>query len=391
MTANEQFLDAMIRHQIFLMRLSGGVRNQIFDILEQTEADMKEEILRRLRKRSPDDGLTPANVQRMQALVKVLKAMRQEAWNKAEAVWVQEMLDLAQSEPQFIANMTKTVAPVVVTFDLPPSRQLRAIVTSRPFEGRTLRQWAQGQAAADIRGIEDQIRIGMVQNLTNDQIAARVQGRANTSKNGAAAITRTAVNHVANQARQDFFASNPLIYAREMYVATLDSKTTPICQSLDGKIFERGKGRIPPVHFNCRSIRVAVLNDQILGNRPTKPVTDQQLLREFAAREGIPRTTSRGALPRGYRGAFDKFSRERTRELVGQVPANVNYQEFLTRQSTAFQNDVLGPTKGRLFRRGGLTVDSFVDRNGNELTLSQLARREADAFVQAGLDPEDFL
>lgn len=389
-TANEQFLDAMIRHQIYLMRLSGSVRNQIFDLLEATEADMRAEILRRLKKIG-DGGLTPGNVRKMNALIKVLKAMRQEAWKTAETVWIDEMLELAKSEPAFVAGLTKTVAPVTLTLDLPTARQLRAIVTSRPFEGRTMRTWAKTLASTDLRRIEDAIKIGMVQNENNVQIARRVGVAANLSKNHAASVTRTAVNHVANQAKQEFFKANTLVYAKEMYVATLDANTTAICQSLDGKIFERGKGRIPPVHFNCRSIRVAILNDEVLGNRPTKPVTEQGLLREFTQKEGLPRTTSRGALPRGYRTAFDKFSRQRTRELVGSVPADVNYQDFLARQSASFQDDVLGRTKGQLFRRGGLTVDNFVNRVGDELTLSQLARRHAEAFTAAGLDPEDFL
>jgi SPP1 gp7 family putative phage head morphogenesis protein len=390
MTANEQFLDAMIRHQIFLMRLSGKVRNDIFTLLEATEADMRAEILRRL-KNIGDGGLTPGNVRKMNALIKVLKAMRQQAWKQAEQVWIDEMLDLAKSEPAFVAGLTKTVAPVTLSLDLPTARQLRAIVTSRPFEGRTMRTWAKTLAATDLRRIEDAIKIGLVQNQTNAQIARRVGAAANISKNNAAAITRTAVNHVANQAKQDFFKANPLTFAKELYVATLDANTTAICQSLDGKIFETGKGRIPPVHFNCRSIRVAILNNEILGNRPMKPVTEQMLLREFTKKEGIPGVTSRGALPRGYRTAFDKFGRQRTRELVGTVPASVNYQTFLTRQSASFQDDVLGRTKGQLFRRGGLTVDNFVNRVGDELTLSQLARRHADAFNAAGLDPEDFL
>lgn len=389
MTANEQFLDAMIRHQIYLMRLSGKVRNDIFKILEATEVDMRNEILRRLKKTG--DGLSPSNVRKMRALIKVLKAMRQKAWKQSEAIWIDEMMELAKSEPAFVAGLTKTVSPVTLVMDLPTERQLRAIVTSKPFEGRTLRAWARSLATTDLRRIEDQIKIGLVQNLTNSQIARRVAQSANLTRNNAAAITRTAVNHVANQAKQEFFKANPLTYAKEMYVATLDGVTTAICQSLDGKIFETGKGRIPPIHFNCRSIRVAILNDKILGSRPMKPVTEQGLLREFTKKEGIPNVTSRGALPRGYRTTFDKFGRQRTRELVGRVPADVNYQDFLKRQPASFQNDVLGNTKGQLFRRGGLTVDNFVNRIGDELTLSQLARRHAQAFTDAGLDPEDFL
>jgi hypothetical protein len=37
-----------------------------------------------------------------------------------------------------------------------------------------------------------------------------------------------------------------------------------------------------------------------------------------------------------------------------------------------------------------LNVDQFVDRNGTELTLEQLAATKPEAFRKAGLDPEKF-
>ena len=40
--------------------------------------------------------------------------------------------------------------------------------------------------------------------------------------------------------------------------------------------------------------------------------------------------------------------------------------------------------------KGGLTLDKFVELNGNELTLAQLATRHSDAFLRAGLDPAKF-
>ena len=42
-------------------------------------------------------------------------------------------------------------------------------------------------------------------------------------------------------------------------------------------------------------------------------------------------------------------------------------QGWLGRQSAAFQDDVLGRTRGLLFRKGGLRLDRFVNRAGDEL------------------------
>jgi len=58
------------------------------------------------------------------------------------------------------------------------------------------------------------------------------------------------------------------------------------------------------------------------------------------------------------------------------------YNGWLKAQSAATQDDVLGKTKGRLFRKGDLTVDKFVNRSGQELTLEQLKAKDAEAWSE---------
>jgi hypothetical protein len=184
--------------------------------------------------------------------------------------------------------------------------------------------------------------------------------------------------------------ANQDLFSEEQFVATLDARTTPVCRSLDGKRYPVGKGPIPPLHFNCRSLRVPVLDGDALGKRPFVAATKAQLLREYAEREGLKVPKTREALPRGHKGAFDAFARMRVRQLTGRAPGRTTYQEWLSTQSAAFQDDVLGKTRARLFREGGLTLDKFVNRRGDEIPLSELARLHAAAFRAAGLDPKGF-
>lgn len=54
-----------------------------------------------------------------------------------------------------------------------------------------------------------------------------------------------------------------------MYSAILDDRTTPICRSLDGKIFSKDdKGALklwPPNHYHCRSDVIPLFSDEIAG------------------------------------------------------------------------------------------------------------------------------
>ncbi|HNQ98346.1 MAG TPA: minor capsid protein [Trueperaceae bacterium] len=395
---NEELFDALVRHQIYLMRLSGGIRRRIEDILNATEEDLAEKIRDRLR--NATGGLTPTNLRRMQVLRRIIANIRTRAWDQIDELWLSEMIDIAKAEPEFMAGAMRTVAPVTLDLVIPPVATLRALVTSRPFEGRTLREWAQSIRRDDLRRIESAVQVGIASGESSAQIARRVVGTARLrgvdgmteiTRRAAAAITRTAVSHVSNAAKQEFYRENSDVIQEELYVATLDARTTPVCRANDGKRFALGKGPMPPLHFNCRSLRVALFDGRALGTRPAKPVTERQLVREFAQRRGLSGVTTRDSLPRGTKGAYDKFAQARIRELTGQVRADVSYQQWLKRQSAAFQDDILGKTKGALFRRGGLQLDKFVNRAGDELSLSDLARRHRDAFVAAGLDPEDFI
>lgn len=396
-TVNEQLLDALIRHQIYLLRYSGHVRNRVIDILNANEVELAARIRDKLRSLK---GLrTPKDWERLQALQAALEAYRMASWKEATDYLLQEMIDLAYQEPIQLSQLVQTVSPVEITTVVPASRLLKSIVLSRPFQGRLLKDWAANMAKEDVRRIHAAIQSGMLAGESMDSITRRVigtqalkgaDGVTQLTRRNVQAIVRTAVQHVANRARDEFFNENAILVSVERFVATLDSRTTPICRANDGKTFKRGKGPRPPLHIACRSLRVAELDGNVLGLRPFKPTTERTLMEEYSRKNGLGTLRSRSQLPRGHKGSFDAWSRKRIRELTGRVPAKTSYQDWLTRQSVAFQEDVLGVTKAKLFRDGKLALDKFVNRNGDELTLSELARKHGEAFRAAGLDPANY-
>jgi len=131
------------------------------------------------------------------------------------------------------------------------------------------------------------------------------------------------------------------------WVSTLDGVTTAQCRTLDGKNFDVGSGPMPPIHIGCRSTTVAELREDL---------------------------------------AF--LSEGRTRSSKdGYVNANETYYSWLKKQPAAFQNDVLGKTRAKLFRDGGLNAERFsalnLDRNFKPLTLEQMKIKEPQAFIRA--------
>lgn len=69
----------------------------------------------------------------------------------------------------------------------------------------------------------------------------------------------------------------------------------------------------------------------------------------------------------------------------GSVDANMDYAQWLKRQSAEVQDEVLGPVRGKLYRQGGLTLEKFSTDRGEWLTIEQLRERDAKAFQRAGM------
>jgi hypothetical protein len=109
-------------------------------------------------------------------------------------------------------------------------------------------------------------------------------------------------------------------------------------------------------------VRVPVIDGGAIGDRPANAAFEDEL-------DGLNKE--------------DRAAR--VQELVGQVPQSVKYSDWLADQTTAFQDHVLGPTRGALFRDGGLELSRFINTRGDRLNLDQLRRLEPAAFRKAGL------
>lgn len=406
-TYNEVLRDAMVAHQTGLLRYAGSVRNRINELLDATETDIRRVIQENAGRAGFD---TSRRRRRLDAMLAAIREIRLEGWSAARSEWFAEMRRFAVAEPEFADGIVKAAASGVrLETALPAAATLRNIVTTTPFQGRTLRQWADNLQRRDLERFEQQINIGLAQNETPPEIARRIVGTVRqrgrdgvtqTTRRQADTVVRTTVNGIGAEARERYFEANSDLLGEKVFLATLDSRTTPICRSLDGKRYAVGDPNAPrfPLHMGERSLYSPVLDGEVIGRRPRRAFTEQQLVREYSdANElglSVPSSLSakeaRDRLPRGTKGDFDAFARRRMRELTGTVPATTTYQEFARGLSAAQQDDILGPTRGALFRRGGLQLDQFVMRDGSELTLAQLKERHRQAFIAAGLDPDDF-
>lgn len=338
--------DAAVRRQISLLRLAAGDVTRVVDTLDSSEPKLRvliEKFLSILGNERID--ITKPSVQeRLRRLRLAIEELRLDAMREVEEEAEEQSRLLILAQFAWLGLSVRTITQGRLDPKIPGnSRFAREMVRDLPFEGRTLRTWLRDLAALDAKRIADEVVVGVMQGRSVRDILKAVLGSSKLdgrdgvtqrTRNDLASVITTSVTHFSAQATEAMADANPDTFPRDVFVAVLDAATTPICRSLDGNVYRRGKGPIPPLHMRCRSTRVAL--------------------------------------------------------LPGQVPDRITYPEWLASQPVAVQDDILGKARGALFRKGGLTLDRFVDRNGRLFTLEELARYNRDAFKAAGLDPDSF-
>lgn len=347
-SANDQIADALIRHAIGLQRLSTASVNRVLAALRRADA--------RIVSRLARGDLAESTRRQQRAILADIRGILDNVYADATGALRVDLDALAEYEAEYLGRVIDGVLPSL-GFELPSAEQLHAAVYSRPFQGRILRDWFEDLPRDAFRRLEQEIRQGIVEGRSNAQIIRSITGtRAQGYRDGiggvnrrAAEVTvRTAVAHVTNAARDRTYNQNRRLLRGVQWVAVLDGRTSAVCRGRDGKIWPVDSGPRPPAHPNCRSTTVPVLA------KASAMVQERLTEREIAAMDGLP-------------------------------PNELTYGPWLRRQPAAVQDDILGQSRGRLFRRGELPIDRFIDRTGREYTLDELRRREAEAWEAAGL------
>ncbi len=293
------------------------------------------------------------------ALSKVLRL------NQSTFVDVRQALDQATDgvisyEIAFQQGALQTVIPAVVQESFPIAvaqfSQVKAIAQARPFQGRLLREWISGIEASRAASVRDAVRAGVVEGRTTAEIVRNIMGtRAENYADGILqksrreieAVVRSAVSSTAEAASDKAYEANSDIIGHVEWISTLDTRTSTTCRIRDRLPYTLGTylpigHKIPwlagpgRIHWCCRSTKLPILKS--------------------ASKLGFSDGATRASMD-------------------GQVPQSTNYAQWLTRQSAARQDEILGPERGKLLRQEKLKLDDFYNDRGKFLTLDQLRER----------------
>ena len=389
-TANEALLDRFLSHSIGLERYKARVVKEMMRELDSMDAELRVVLRNHLERIVAQGYRGAATEKRLRALLKDLGEIRKEAISKTTKALRKHLTDLSKFEAAWTLATIVDTMPIALSMTKPTAEVLHAAVFSKPMNGAVLGDWTSGIPAADLTRLDRAIRVGVVEGQTVQQITRNVMsGPVQGTRRGAEALARTAVNHTVTQAREATYEANADIIQNVRWISTLDGRTTMLCAGRDGSLYPINSGPRPPAHWACRSTTIPTMDGiKLVGDRPTITDTRTRQKREVDFRQQAKERYGsewKSMTAKERNAAISGIRKKWANENIGATPKTTTYQDWLKRQSAAFQDDVLGPARGKLFRDGGLSVDRFTDNTGKMLTLDQLRARDAAAFQRAKL------
>ena len=141
-------------------------------------------------------------------------------------------------------------------------------VLSRPWspDGKNFSQRIWGSDRSNlIHQLNTRFTQGIIRGEAREKIIKDMKKALNSSAQATKRLVLTESAFVASASRKDCFEQ--LGVEKYQFLATLDLKTSVICQDMDGKVFERKDYQIgvtaPPMHPHCRSTTVPYFDDTL--------------------------------------------------------------------------------------------------------------------------------
>lgn len=333
-------LDASIANKILtnsinIFRLTSGERKKAILLLTRMHNDLIAKLAR--------VNLTVINKDRAKKLLDATDSVIAGYYSEISFGLDKTLTDLSSHVAE---KATSAMVNVGITASLPTQAVLKSLVSDRLIQGAPSKAWWSRQATGVMEQFSDQIRQGIAENNTVDQMLDRISPIIQTSERGARALVHTSVQTVQNDALMATYQANDEVLKGVQQLSTFDSHTSDICIAYSGASYDLQGNPINgttlpmgsiPRHWNCRSVWV--------------PLTKSW--REL----GVD---------------IDEIKPGTRASDEGQISATTTMSQFLKGKSPGELDELLGKGKAELFSSGKITLRDLLDQNGRPLTLQEL-------------------
>lgn len=215
------------------------------------QQDLSDEYIKML-----DQASIRARLSRSQMLyIKTANYVEQLA--KEQEINLTELLkDVYEDSYYRAAYETQSMQGAYDTFSEVPKTSVEKTI-SRPWaeDGKDFSKRIWDNKTKLLNTLQSEITRTLIAAEGTTRLAGRIANRFNVSFSNARRLAETETAYVQETARMDTWQK--LHVAKYELIATLDSRTSPICRDMDGKVFDRVGAKpgvtMPPFHCYCRT------------------------------------------------------------------------------------------------------------------------------------------
>lgn len=373
MSANDYIRDEEFRYVVNLGRIESAERAAVVGSIQEALREMSS----LLRDADVDTGPTTRRMQKLASTQRRLNSILDDLQATLDREHTVELSDVSSLAQQQSIGMLNTVFGAALAQPVLTPARLRALARNTLVLGHVTKDWWASQNAQLKHRYIAQLRQGIMNGETIDQLVRRIRGTStgrrisytiggkrksvaefsggvmDTTTREAAALVRTSVLSVSNETRRLVYEGNDDLLRGLAAVVTLDLRTSDICIARSGGAWDLEGNALPestvkyrfpgypPWHWQCRTV--------------ITPIT-----RSWEDLTGV----KAAKVPNEMRASLD-----------GQVPAAMTYPEWLKTRSRAEQVEVLGRTKHDLWTKEKMPLTALTDQAGRPMRASELMEK----------------
>lgn len=154
-----------------------------------------------------------------------------------------------------------------------------------PWSGTDFSNRIWENRAALGRVLKEEIIQSFIQGISVKDLSDKIMGRMNSDRKNTERLVRTELNYALNQATKKGYEDSEV--EEYEYLAEIDSRTSPQCRELNGKIFKLKDAKVginyPPIHPHCRSTTIPVIEYEKLKETEKNGIIEKrkELSEEF--------------------------------------------------------------------------------------------------------------
>ena len=198
-----------------------------------------------------------AKITRLQALQDAVNVELTKVTHEYQMTLEDTLIGLFTEQYKEVSELLGIMAPVI-------NREAIKTIIEYPYAGKMFSDRIWDNKDALVKHIKQNLTAGIIRGDSIQKMSRQLKKDLNVLYYQAERLVRTETNYAMNQGHLKGYADSGVVEKYE-FLAAIDSRTSKLCKNQNGKVYKLSDATVgvnyPPLHPNCRSTVIPVLED----------------------------------------------------------------------------------------------------------------------------------